>query len=473
VPARRPLTKVGTDKDLGFPGPISINVPDAGGYSNLVEQDGRFIVVGGSDTVSGQIVQQGAFFARFEADGKPDPSFGQGGSTRIILFAENKMGNVSPVAVALAPSGKIVFARTVSDMFPGNEPGSRVAIARLQSDGSLDPAFGNGGLVYTTIDNQFEATSIAVQRDEKVIVGGYSGHLGSCQAIPCNRYATLMRYLANGQPDPTFGSAGLAQAKLFIDGTPPILSRSSSFSSLFVQENGLIVAVGSVDTGTDASRMLITEYLPTGELNPVFGRSGTVTLAFDGPYQRFGAASVAVRENGRILAGGSADLFEVIEHFNSNTESILVDQAFVLAQLTPGGDLDTTFGKDGKVVIDVNPRVGPPPRRPLDALNKVLLTQSGDIYATGIASGPVGTSDKAINIVALHTDGSLQQNFGKAGLYSAGTYSPWHMWLAQDALLTTDGRLVVSGTHWPDHLPDAFVLWAYAVAGKAGPTTCP
>lgn len=456
-------------KDVGFPGPVSIQVPGAGSASKIVEQDGRFIIVGGSDASSGQVVEQGVFLARFEADGTPDPSFGQGGSTRIVLFAQNNMGNVSPPSVALSPNGKIVVARTISDMFPGNEPGARVAVARLDHDGSLDPTFGNGGLVYTTIKNHFQAHSVAVQRDDKVIVAGQSGHTGDCRDEPCVQFATLVRYQSNGQLDPTFGSSGVVRTTLFM-GVPPLLSRESSFSSLFVQENGLIVAAGEIETGTGeltaTTSMLIAEYQSRGELNPAFGSHGTVILTFDGPYQKFGASSLAFRENGRILAGGSVSLYA-----GNSQEDILVDQAFVLAQLTPGGELDATFGNGGKVLVDVNPLVGPSPSRPLDDLSKVMLGPSGDIYAAGMASGPVGNTEKAIDIVALNSDGSLKQNFGNAGLFSFGTYSPWHIWLAQDALLTSGGRLVISGTHWPTHLPDAFVLWAYSV--KPGRAACP
>lgn len=456
-------------KDVGFQGPVSIQVPGAGLTSTIVEQDGRFIIVGASDTFNGQVNEQGLFLARFEADGTPDPSFGQGGSTRIILFAQNHMANNSSPSVALSPNGKIVVVRTIDDMFPGNEPGTRIAVVRMDHDGSLDPTFGNGGLVYTTIKNQFRAGSVAVQRDDRVIVGGTSGHSGNCLDEPCTMFATLVRYQSNGQLDPTFGSAGVVRITWFV-GQPAVLSRASSFSSLFVQENGLIVAAGTIKSGTEnlvgTTKMLIAEYLPTGELNPAFGSNGATMLTFDGPYQYFDASSLAFRENGRILAGGTASLYEVFQD-----RSQIIDQVFIFAQLTPGGELDATFGNAGKVVININPLGGGSPSRPLDQLTKVMLDPSGDIYAAGIA-WVLGNPEKAIDIIALRSDGSLKQIFGKAGLFCFGTYSPWHMSLAQDALLTSDGRLVVSGTHWPDEKePDAFVLWAYSI--KTGLAGCP
>lgn len=476
--ARRPAkSRSAVDLVDELKSPISIQVPRAGLVSSVIQQDGKFLLVGGSDASAGGVVQQGVFLARFEADGKPDTTFGQGGSTRIILFAENNMVNGSSVAVALSPSGKIVIARTINDFFPVKQPGLRVSIARFESDGALDPTFGSGGIIYTTIDNYFEVFDVAVQRDDKIVVAGRSGHTGSCLDQPCTQLATLIRYLPDGQPDPSFGNAGLVKTQLFANGTPPILAVQSAYTSIRVQENGLIVAAGMVETavgpGALESKMLIAEYLPTGELNPSFGNSGAVTLAFDGPYQKFTAYSVAIQENGKILAGGTASLYSVNSQ-GGTTDSVLVDEAFAVARLTAGGELDSTFGNFGKLVVDVNARFTGTPPRPLDNLSKVLIDPSGMIYAVGMARGPLGSSEKAINLVAINSDGSLNQGFGKAGLYSFGTYSPWGMALAQDALITDDGRLLVSGVHWPNQgNPDAFVLWAYSLAAKPTGLTCP
>jgi uncharacterized delta-60 repeat protein len=446
--------------DAKFSGPVRINEPGAGLASRIVEQDGRFILAGGSDVLVNGLLDQGIFVARFEADGTPDLTYGQGGSTRISLFAGNKMANNSSPSIALAPNGMIAVARTITDMFPGNMPGTRVGVARLSRDGIVDRAFGSNGLAYTTIKNAFSVHAVAVQRDNKIVLAGESGHRGDCRDEPCVQLATLVRYAANGQPDPTFGAGGIVRTMIG-GGLLDMMSRRASFSDLIIQENGLIVAAGEIEGGTGGivtpSKMLIAEYLPTGQLNPAFGRSGAMMLTFDGPYQKHTASSLALRENGKILAGGTSSLYE-----GSSTQAWLTNQAFAFAQLTLGGDPDMTFGNGGKIVVDVN-RLDGSSTRPLDDLSKVMLTPSGDIYAAGMASGPVGNPERGINIVALNSDGSLKQNFGSAGLYSFGTYAPWRLWLAQDALLTSAGRLVISGTHWPDHSPDGFVLWAYSI----------
>jgi len=456
--ASRPRGSSGSNSR--FTGPIRITAPGVGLASKIVEQDGRFIIVGGSDVVANGVLDQGIFAARFEADGTPDTSFGEGGSVRISLFAERKMVNNSSPSVALSPSGKIVIARTITDLFPGNIPGDRVVVIRLDQNGHPDATFGSGGLAFTTIKNHFTVNAVVVQRDEKVIVAGESGHRGDCRDEACIQMATLVRYRANGQPDASFGNGGIVRTTWGINW---LNSRRASFNDLFVQENGLVVAAGEIETGSGeivtTSKMLVAEYLPTGELNPAFASNGAAMLDFGGPYQKFRASSLAFRENGQILIAGVS-----AQHSGSAAASILVNEAFVFAQLRPGGDLDLKFGTGGKLLLDVNPLGGPAPERPLDELSKIMLTPSGEIYAAGMASGPVGNPERAIEFVALNSDGSLKQNFGTGGQYVVGTYSPWKLWLAQDALLTSQGRLVISGTHWPDQSsPDGFVLWAYSV----------
>lgn len=475
IPTRSSNAEGGAGGTVEFPGPISVKIPVGGLTSKIVQQDGRILLVVGLDTFNGQVNEQGLFLARFEADGQTDTSFGQGGSTRVILFAGNKMGNNSSPSMALSPDGKIVVARSLTDMFPGNIPGHRAAIARFEHDGTLDAGFGNGGMVYTTIANNFEALAIAVQRDEKIMVSGKSGHSGSCIDEPCAQYATLIRYQADGQLDASFGNGGVAQAKLLFDGIPAVASTESSFSSLVIEDNGLVVAAGQVQMGTGVglsikpSKMLIAEYLPTGELNPGFGNFGVATLTFDGPYQRFGADSLVLQENGKILIGGTASFFVGDSEF-----AFVANEAFAIARLTVAGELDGSFGNGGRTMIDLHPLLAASPVLPLDRLSKVVVAASGAIYAAGTASGPLGTSDYAIDLVALNSDGSLRQNFGTNGTYSLGTYMPWRIELADDALLTSNGRLVVSGTHWPsENHPDGSVLWAFSTIPEHGQATCP
>ncbi|MCB8950805.1 MAG: hypothetical protein H6650_02205 [Ardenticatenales bacterium] len=78
-----------------------------------------------------------------------------------------------------------------------------VALARYNTDGSLDTGFGNGGTVTTdTFGSGGESGhQAALQADGKIVVAGYTSN-GS------NNDFLVLRYNSNGSPDTGFGSGG-------------------------------------------------------------------------------------------------------------------------------------------------------------------------------------------------------------------------------------------------------------------------
>ena len=134
-----------------------------------------------------------ASIAALAAPGSPssgslDPSFGAGGvvTTRFPASAHAE-------AVALEPRGGIVLA---------GRSGSDLALARYRTDGSLDPAFGEGGRLVSDLRGR-DGVAAAVQLDGKIVVAGSSGpHLA------------LARYLPDGSLDPSFGEGGEVASNL-------------------------------------------------------------------------------------------------------------------------------------------------------------------------------------------------------------------------------------------------------------------
>src|SRR6516225_4144532 len=97
------------------------------------------------------------------ADGDLDTTFGSGG-----MVITNFGGYDFASALALQSDGKIVAAGTTR---PGGPSGSsNFALARYNSDGSLDTTFGTGGRV--TADSLGEAFALAIQSDGKIVVAG-------------------------------------------------------------------------------------------------------------------------------------------------------------------------------------------------------------------------------------------------------------------------------------------------------------
>src|SRR6266550_3039926 len=125
--------------------------------------------------------------------GDLDPSFGNGG--RVVTDFNN--GSTDYLGrIAVQPDGKIVAVGSSNNKF---------ALLRYNSDGTLDPSFGIGGKVTTTIANVNESASgLVLLPDGKIMISGSI-------ALPAydDTSFALLRYNANGSFDTTFGNGGI------------------------------------------------------------------------------------------------------------------------------------------------------------------------------------------------------------------------------------------------------------------------
>jgi uncharacterized delta-60 repeat protein len=127
---------------------------------------------------------------RVQPDGRLDPTFGSGGAVTL--------GSVDPpgaVSLVRQPDGKLVVA------------GSKV-LTRLHVDGSLDTSFGAGGMASMGIPREASGSPVLVlQPDGKLVVGGYA-ILREPITIPQLSDLLLTRVQPDGRLDPSFGPGG-------------------------------------------------------------------------------------------------------------------------------------------------------------------------------------------------------------------------------------------------------------------------
>jgi len=129
---------------------------------------------------------------RFTADGSLDTGFGSGGTV--------STGKTSVYEFAFLPDGKIMAAGVGEA-----DGGPNFAVLRLNSDGSPDATFGVGGQA-TAFSRHFAGISaMAIQPDGKIIAGGASSSGGPYGPVS----ASLARFNTDGTPDTAFGSSGL------------------------------------------------------------------------------------------------------------------------------------------------------------------------------------------------------------------------------------------------------------------------
>ncbi len=107
-----------------------------------------------------------SLLALADGPGDLDTGFGYNG------IAVNISKPAAGLAVLVQADGKIVVAG-------GSEHLSRssFALARYQTDGSLDPGFSGDGVVTTTLSGQNGAIALALQPDNKIVVAGWGGYI--------------------------------------------------------------------------------------------------------------------------------------------------------------------------------------------------------------------------------------------------------------------------------------------------------
>jgi uncharacterized delta-60 repeat protein len=188
------------DRSFGRNGTASTKLASFSvGNAVAIQPDGEIVVVGDAALDFG--------ITRYTAAGKLDRSFGDGGKvvTNIGLSKESD-GSMYPsddhaVAVAIQRDGKLVVAGSSNALGPPDV--RNFALVRYTGDGRLDPSFGNGGKVLTHFVRSSYPEGIVIQPDGKIVAAG--GGAG---------YFVLARYTPDGKLDPTFGRGGKVQTTL-------------------------------------------------------------------------------------------------------------------------------------------------------------------------------------------------------------------------------------------------------------------
>jgi uncharacterized delta-60 repeat protein len=247
---------------------------------------------------------------RILPDGTMDNSFGVNG----IVDSTFGIGESFPY-ITLQPDGKIV---EVSWYYPG------FLLVRYNPDGSLDKSFGNNGTVLTGFGGVTIPTSIALEPDGKIVIGG-------------NYNATyteflLARYTTNGTLDGSFGHQGII--------TTNFGKYGDAIDDIVIQPDGKIIVGGQTGLQFDFQNenVAIARYQINGDLDDSFANAGKATVIF--PNFDASADRVILQPDNKIVfAGEIYSLFSPV-------------QDFALGRLLNNGNLDSSFGVDGETTTD-------------------------------------------------------------------------------------------------------------------------
>ncbi|HET9864135.1 MAG TPA: Calx-beta domain-containing protein [Steroidobacteraceae bacterium] len=381
------------DPAFGNDGVASDEVLVRGVQEMALHADGRIVVADSYKRV-----------ARYSRDGVLDTSFGTAGEAQVI-FSGQDTDEVR--ALALQPDGKIVvagFSRA------GISDDDDFAVARLNADGTLDSTFGTGGKVITDFFGFFDrAHFVLVQPDGRIVVGGEA-----YTSLAGNSELALVRYLADGSPDPSFGTAGKVLADLS--------ARDAVYAAALRADGRILIAGGFGTAGSDLhADSVLAQYLPDGTVDESFGVHGIRAIDLSAA----GMPGPTSDWIGALLLDASDRIVTLDGNGGGG--------GFRVARFTPDGELDSTFGSGGvtRVEFDGDDVAG----------QDLALTDDGRIVVAGWRRDGV-TFRTDFAVAALDDGGALDPNFATGGKFVMDFFG------ADDGayqIALQDGRMVVGG----------------------------
>jgi uncharacterized delta-60 repeat protein len=161
--------------------------------SDVAAQRNGTIVTAGSTGSSDYCTFGSMLLTRLRSDGTPDSSFAPRGRLQ-IRYAHTRESGAN--AVSVDRRGRITAAGWA---------GNRVALARVTPSGTLDPTFDGDGktTLHTRTRAQNYATDLAADRNRRLMLTARD-RLGNR-----NVRFVVLRFLADGRPDPAFGTDGM------------------------------------------------------------------------------------------------------------------------------------------------------------------------------------------------------------------------------------------------------------------------
>jgi uncharacterized delta-60 repeat protein len=314
-------------------GGIVTSVLAAGGTVRALalQEDGKIVVLG---NVNNAAVHQ-FVVARYNSGGSLDTTFGPGGYTTTSFGTGSHFGN----GLVIQQDGRIIAAGAANVV--GGPLG--FALARYNTDGSLDSGFGVGGRIITEFpgssDFGAQASSVRLAPDGKIVAAGLR-----FSSITFRDFAAA-RYNIDGSLDGGFGVEGRV--------TTDIAGNEQAFDCA-VQSDGKIVLAG---TTNNFQAYALVRYNLDGSLDNTFDGDGKVITTFPAAGDSY-ITAVKIQPDSKVIAAGQASNavgeITLVRYDGSG----LIDPSFGNNGISTGGVgsnndsvADMALQKDGRIVI--------------------------------------------------------------------------------------------------------------------------
>lgn len=242
---------------------------------------------------------------RYLPNGAPDPSFGQGGRSRVFqglrvcATSDLVLDSGERVYFSAGFSALSVFSAWITRMGATSTP--------VETLGTMD---------FVSVHPESYGP-LALQADGKLVA--------VVQSSVGNHAVTR---LADTVPDPTFGVGGVARFQL---------PGESRIEDVQIAADGKIIAAGTAQFG-DRRQFIIARLTPNGVLDTTFGEAGVAYIAAARPGESVISARAAVQSDGRVVVAGT------VRRLAAPNEPFA---RIAVARLTVDGQPDARFAGGG------------------------------------------------------------------------------------------------------------------------------
>ena len=240
------------------------------GKQVLVESDSTFYIISEIASLS-RITKK-------RRDGTTDLIYGVSGNSETIFIYVSKAAMQNDVKIIVV--GYVFIPNQQSNA-------NQLAIARFNTNGSFDTSYNNVGISITSSGYNEFANSLAIKKDGKIVVRGYSEYVYKSTIS----YFSIIPLNKDGRPDNTFNGGGILHTFIFY---------RDYGNSLKNQNDNKMILTGYSNT---ARRDLFTiaRFNTDGTLDNTFHNGGKVITASSSANSRI--QSITILGNNLYTAG--------------------------------------------------------------------------------------------------------------------------------------------------------------------------
>ena len=365
------------DPSFGSGGYVSTPIQNNSQFAErevLVLSDGRILAAGGNESDSEEAWQ--VFITL--PDGTPDPNFGVNGRAAAQLGPGTspfrRLGDIAEL-----PDGKLVL--TGQTVAGGTDNFGDFTVYRMNADGSPDSSFGSNGVfrMETSAGSGVAAAVVSAPDGSFTVIGTVASEV------------VLIRFLANGAVDTSFGTNG-QQTYWPAD----VGGFGVAAETVRLDDGSILLATSALGVSNDFG---VTKFTAEGLLDTNFGNGGRGSIEFPSLYQAV-ERDLAVQADGKIVVVG-----------NSLSTQLSGTKDMLAARLNADGSVDTDFGTNGRVQFGYAGTY-------TDTAYDVVVTSDQQILLAGeFWNPPSGNTGSALGILALRPDGSINTDIADNGIF--------------------------------------------------------